>query len=923
MTDVLPFIVAGLTVGSVYALAASGLVLTFKTSGIFNFGHGALATVGVYVFYFMYEKADLPLVLCLFVSVLGVGVVLGLLMERLARSLSSVPVGLQAAATVGLILIAQAGARLTFGSAPLTFPRYLSQDTIQVAGVLVTHEQIITMAVALFTTLMLAVFFKKSRLGVAMRGVVDDPTLLAMTGTSPIAVRRGAWILGSVFVCLSGVLLAPSVNLDSMVLTLLVVQSFGAAAIGRFSNIPLTYLGGLGIGVVSALLTRYVSGTSEYLAGLSQSLPFIVLFVVLIVTPRSKLVDRHTHVRSPRAPWRAPGKVQLVGALVVLAVLVSGPLWVGVRLSSFTVALSYVLLFLSLGLLVKSSNQVSLAHIAFAATGCVAFSVARVEWGLPWIVSLLVAALVTVPIGAIIALPAIRLSGIYLALATFAFGLILEIMFYNSDLMFGPSTAGLPMPRPQVLGLDTDVGYYYLVLAVVAACTLLVVLLHRMRLGRLLRGLGESPVALEISGASVRLTKLIVFCLSSSMAAVAGALYGSTFNNVGGLSFQSFSSLTLLVLLLLMPGGEPWYAVIGAFFLVVLPTFLPGEETAADLLTLLFGVSIVASSLQQGRHPGLPVRLTTFLDRLGGRQQGALTTEHPAEEAATPADEVAALVPEQMSIDGQSVVAGLEVRDLKVRFGGHLAVDDVSLEAPMGRITGLIGPNGAGKTTTFNACSGLLRPNAGQILLKGEDISNRRAAVRARMGLGRTFQRMQLFDSMTVAENISLGGEAELAGGNFLTQILSKPGDQARLRTSARDAMRLCGISHLADARAGHLSSGQRRLVELARALAGSFDVLLLDEPSSGLDRAETEVFGGVLQRVVRERGTAILLVEHDMSLVMEICDYLYVLDFGQLVFRGTPAEVSASDIVRAAYLGSDEVEPPRSAVASVEGVHS
>ena len=919
MTDALPFIIAGLTVGSVYALAGSGLVLTFKTSGIFNFGHGALATVGVYVFYFMYVEQQLPLVLCLSVSVLVVGVVLGLLMERLARSLATAPVGLQVAATVGIVLIVQAGARLTFGSAPLFFPRYLPVGSVEVAGVSVTYEQIVPMAVALFATLALAVFFRWSRLGVAMRGVVDDPTLLAMTGTSPIAVRRVAWIVGSVFVCLSGVLLAPTVNLDSMVLTLLVMQSFGAAAIGRFSNIPLTYAGGLGIGVIAALITRYVSGTSEYLAGLSQSFPFIVLFVALMVMPRSKLVDRRTNLARPSQVWRAPGRVQLVGAGLMLVVLIAGPLLVGARLSSFTVALSYVVLFLSLGMLVKSSNQVSLAHVGFAATGCVAFSVVRVEWGLPWILSLVVAALITIPIGALIALPAIRLSGIHLALATFAFGLILEVMFYNSELMFGPSTAGLPMPRPESLGLDTDLGYYYLVLAVVAACTLFLVLLQRTRLGRLLRGLGESPVALETSGASVRITKLIVFCLSSGMAAVAGALYGSTFTNVGGLSFQSFSSLTLLVLLLLMPGAAPWYAVIGAFSLVALPTFLPGGETAHHVLTLLFGLAIIASSLQQGRHPRLPSRLTAFLDRVGGRSEQPWS-EFDAMEAATPPEEPLPAPPRHVA---EPVGVGLEVRGLKVRFGGHLAVNDVSLEAPMGRITGLIGPNGAGKTTTFNACSGLLRPTAGQIRLKGANISSRPPAARARLGLGRTFQRMQLFDSMTVAENVSLGREAGLAGGSFLAQLFSKPADRALLQVSTRDAMQLCGVNHLARAKAGDLSTGQRRLVELARALAGSFDVLLLDEPSSGLDRVETEAFGRVLQRVVRERGTAILLVEHDMSLVMDICEYIYVLDFGQLVFEGPPAEVSASDIVRAAYLGSDEVEPASAPAPAVEGARS
>jgi ABC-type branched-subunit amino acid transport system ATPase component len=263
------------------------------------------------------------------------------------------------------------------------------------------------------------------------------------------------------------------------------------------------------------------------------------------------------------------------------------------------------------------------------------------------------------------------------------------------------------------------------------------------------------------------------------------------------------------------------------------------------------------------------------------------------------------------------------VRHLSVRYGGHLAVDEVSLEAPLGRITGLIGPNGAGKTTTFNVCSGLIKPSSGHVLLEGEDISSRSPAARARKGLGRTFQRMQLFDTMTVSENVSLGREAGLAGAGVIAQVVARPGDRSALADATEDALRTCGISHLADVVAGKLSTGQRRMVELARALAGSFDVLLLDEPSSGLDRAETEQFGHVLQRVVDERGTGILLVEHDMSLVMDICDYLYVLDFGELIFEGTAAEVEASTAVRAAYLGSEEIEQAPLAEPVAEGVGS
>lgn len=249
---------------------------------------------------------------------------------------------------------------------------------------------------------------------------------------------------------------------------------------------------------------------------------------------------------------------------------------------------------------------------------------------------------------------------------------------------------------------------------------------------------------------------------------------------------------------------------------------------------------------------------------------------------------------------------GLTVEELQVRYGGHIAVHESNLVAPAGQITGLIGPNGAGKTTTFNACSGFLRPTTGRVLLDGRNITRLGPPARARLGLGRTFQRMELFDSLSVAENVGLGLESGLAGNNPLRQIFAGTGQRKRVRQAARDAMDLCGITELAERRPSNLSTGQRRLVELARAVAGGFRILLLDEPSSGLDVAETEQFGEVLRQLVADGRTGILLVEHDMALVMSITDYCYVLDFGKLIFEGTPGEVGASELVRASYLGSE-----------------
>ena len=236
----------------------------------------------------------------------------------------------------------------------------------------------------------------------------------------------------------------------------------------------------------------------------------------------------------------------------------------------------------------------------------------------------------------------------------------------------------------------------------------------------------------------------------------------------------------------------------------------------------------------------------------------------------------------------------------------------MSLTASVGRITGLIGPNGAGKTTLFNVASGLVRPAAGTLRLHGADMSALDPAGRARQGLGRTFQKMELFDSLTARENVSLGREAGQAGRRPW-RASGRDQDQSRNRgAAAEQAMALAGIADLADRPVAALSTGQRRLVELARCLAGQFDLLLLDEPSSGLDGVETERFGQVLTRVVAERGAGILLVEHDMALVMNICDYVHVLDFGIKIFEGSTAEVSSSDEVRAAYLGTDPAGLPQ-----------
>jgi ABC-type branched-subunit amino acid transport system ATPase component/branched-subunit amino acid ABC-type transport system permease component len=890
---VLPYIVIGLTSGAVYALAGLGLVLTYKTSGVFNFAHGAVAAVGAYVFYVLYVLNGWAWPLAAVVAILVAGPAMGLILELMARRIQTKSLALRVASTVGLLLVIVAAIQLIYGTETTReVPIFLGTGNVKLLGTEVQVAQIVTFLFAVVVTGALTAFFRFSRQGMAMRAVVDNPELLDVAGTSPTATRRLAWMIGVSLASASGVLFAPVLSLDPVQLTLLVVSAFGAAAIGAFTSLPLTLGGGLGIGVLASLCTKWF--TSGLLSGLPPSLPFVVLFVVLLVFPKRYLVGRSFTVPEVRGSWSAPGSLQLTGGAALLVVLVLVPGFAGIHLTDWTTFVAMSIVFMSLSLLVKTSGQVSLAHVSFTAVGACAFSHFVVGSGIPWFPALILCGLVAVPIGALLAIPAIRLGGLYLALATFGFGILLQGMFYTESYMFGSNGAGENMPFPAIA--NTAKSYYFLVLILAVCAAIFTVWLVRSRLGRLLRGAADSSIALQTSGTSVNVTRVLVFCISAFMAAIGGALVGVAQSTISADTYQPILSLTWFALIIIVIGGAPWNAVLAAAALFLIPSYVSGAQVTT-VLQLIFGCVAILYAVMPNSARGVPVGLQRLIDRTFGRIKVPLPRFG---RGAPPVADAAAVV---------SVPGGLQVEGLEVRFGGLVAVDKVTIDAPQGRVTGLIGPNGAGKTTTFNACTGLLKPSAGTVSIAGANVSRRGPDARARKGLGRTFQKMELFDSLTVRENVEAGAEGSLAGVNPLAHVFARPGQRASVRAGAQRAMELCDLAELADTPAASLSTGQRRLVELARCIAGPFGLLLLDEPSSGLDGAETARFGEILKRVVAERGVGILLVEHDMSLVLDICEQIYVLDFGEMIFHGTPGEIIASPIVRAAYLGDAEVE--------------
>jgi ABC-type branched-subunit amino acid transport system ATPase component/branched-subunit amino acid ABC-type transport system permease component len=907
--DLLPFIIAGLTLGSVYALAGVGLVLTYKTSGVFNFAHGAMATVSGYTFYSLNVEHGMPWLPAWIVSVFVVGPLLGLIMERIVRRLSSASLSLRIAATVGCLLIIQSLIVIFYGTVETrTVPQYLPVKSIHIGSTVLTSDRIIIFVIGVVATAALYIYFRVARTGIAMRAVVSDPDLLDISGTSPVTTRRTAWVIGATFASASGVLLVPFITLDATTLTFLVVAAFGAAAIGGFRSLPGTYAGGLAIGVAASLATMQF--TNGPLVGLPPSLPFLVLFVVLLVSPRRRLIDRAPAIPRATAAWTGPWQVQTAFGAALLIFLCFVPNIVGYHLSDWTQFLAITVLFLSLGLLVRTSGQVSLCHITFMAIGVSVFSHLAVDHRWPWGLALLTAGLFVVPIGALLAIPAIRLSGLYLALATFGFGLLVQYMFYSANYMFGSIGLGLtvPLPRLTALGLtQSDRSYYYLCLVIALAVTGLVIAINRSRLGRLLRALADSPTGLVTSGTSVNVTRVLVFCLSAFLAVIAGVLQAGAIGQATSDSYEPITSLLFFVLVVISLGGAPWYAMGAAIGVTLIPSYITNPNTT-NWLAVLFGLSAVIMAITLS-HTELSPRLRQAIDRLVGRDKSPATTQQVLQPVSTKAAV-------------ERVTPGyLQVEDLRVQFGGLVAVDCVTVHAPTGRITGLIGPNGAGKTTLFNACSGLITPSRGDVRLDDTRVSGLSPSARARRGLGRTFQQMELFDTLTVRENVALGYEASLAGPNAMGHFASSRPTQRRVQAATHDALRQCDLTELADRTAGSLSTGQRRLVEFARCLAGPFRILLLDEPSSGLDRVETARFGEIVRRVVEERGIGVVLVEHDMALVTDVCDFVYVLDFGKLVFEGTVTQVLHSPVVRAAYLGGSDVTAASASASDSESL--
>lgn len=575
MSAFLSFVIFGLFTGAAYAIAASGLVLTYSTTRIFNIGHGAIGMVLAFVYWDLGQRQDLPTWLALVLTLGVVGPVLGMLVYQLQlRGFADAPIAMTLVATLGVFVGLIGVAQVVWPPTPRIAPPFFESAGIQVSGVFVTWHQVTTVLLSGVVALGLYLLLNRSRTGAAMRAAVDNRDLLLLFGGRPQLISTLAFAISASLAGLAGILLTPDLGLDYYQLTFLVVNAYAAAMFGKLTNLPRTFVGALLLGVLQSLAVGYLP-SSDFSAGIRDAIPTLFLFAILVLLPQSPL--RVGQVRGLVSP-RVPSMRQSLGwgavLLVVLALLVTGLSRANVLLVGL--AMVYGLLMLSLLLLTGYAGYVSLCQLTFAGVGAVVYARSDVA-GVGAVVTAMV---VTAVVGALVALPVLRLTGLYLALATMAFGLLMDKLVFNTDLGFGDA-GGLTASRPTLGGLElvADGPFVFVTGVLFVALAVLLLAVRRARLGRILIAIRDSPAACSTLGLNMNWLRVAVFAASSGIAGLSGAMFAGLRGTISTDDFILFSSLPVVLVAFAWGITTVTGALAAATFLMFMPV-------AADLSPL-------------------------------------------------------------------------------------------------------------------------------------------------------------------------------------------------------------------------------------------------------------------------------------------------------------------------------------------------
>ncbi len=916
------YVFRGFIEGLTYGMVALGLVLIYKASGVVNFAQSQFGAFGALLMTLVSYKYGVPLGLAVPLA-LVTGAALGAVTELLVvRRLFSQPRLLLFVATLGvsqlIIFLGYQLPEIGNRGESVLYPEIIKFDRPWNVGPIdVRGDQLSVLVVVPLVCAVLGWLLTRTKFGLNVRAAADNPSAASLAGISVKKVSTQVWVLAGALSAISAVLFGPlsseqaSAAGNSLGPSLL-LKALAAGMVGRMKSFTLALVGGIGIGVIETIIKL---NTSSENTGSEYVFVFLLLLLLVLVRganakdeggwalPKLRSASRDL-ANLPAARWVTRIVIVLLGGAAILRGLTLDQ---GADFQRYTIVLIYMIVALSSTVLTGWAGQLSLGQFAFVGVGV--YATGYYGQQLPYPIAVLIGVVWGVGIAIVIGVPALRLKGLNLAIITLGFQLLCTFWLFNTARLNNGAGGTMRLEKRHVFGWDIvsdKAALYWITLVCLVAVAFMVTMFRRSGVGRSVVAVRDNENAAAAFTVSPVRAKLLSFAVSGGIAALAGGLYAAVFRSFTTQYIQPEESLRIVAIAVVGGVTSVVGALLGSFVVQGLPAIFEGQDEV-NLFASSIGMLVILMYFPGG--------LISIVQNLRDVLYGWIARR--AGYKAKP--KVARAVVSQLSSRPKEVKQGvqpLRTTDVTVRFFGRPATDHVSIIVNPGEVVGLIGTNGAGKTTFMNAVSGFL-PCTGTIEVFGEHVEDKPGYQRARLGIGRAFQNAKMFSALSARETVMVALEARSRSLLIPSMLYLPPSpmQERRKRKEADEIIDYLGLGRYADTLMAELSTGTRRIVELASLIALDSKLLLLDEPTAGVAQKETEAFGPLIRSIQQELGSSILIIEHDMPMVMSISDRIYCLEAGAVISEGTPLEVRNDPKVIASYLGTDERAINRSEV--------
>ena len=912
----------GVIVGMTYGALAVGLILVYRSSGVINFAHGAIGALGAAVLGIAVTQWGFPYWIAMVAAIAVSGATGAITEMTVIRRLRKAPPMMSVVATLGvaqflLLLTLSINNQVTAGR---TFPKPPFVPTFDVGALRVTSSFSAMLLLTPVFVGVLVVFLRRTWFGLAIRGVAENQESARLAGIFPGRMSSLSWALAGAVAGFTAVLLIPTRGFITPEFfgPGLLLRALVPALIARMYSLPWALAGGIAVGVVEQVVFW------NYSSGVADVALLVIVITTLLLNPQRPGRTEQKGSWTAVQPWRPlPDDLKriweirnlsfIVGSVGLLLLLALPLVMTNSAAIIMTAIMSFALVGLSIGVITGLGGQLSLGQFALAGVGAaVAFHVNSATGN--HLLAFLVAALAAGAVSVVVGLPALRIRGPMLAVTTLSFALAAQNWLFRQSWMLGDGVE----PDPVGIGglvLDTGKKYYIFSVVVFVAAFGVARNFWRTGLSRRLVALRDNESAARAFTIPPTPVMIQAFAFSGFLAGLGGAVFANSLSRITPATFSVGASINVVAMAVLGGIGIVAGSLIGALYIVGVPRFIPLDSAglAASAFGWLVLILYFPGGLVQLVRP-VRDRLVRWLARRRGLDENAIWEAGKDDAPGGNVRRTDREFSSRRTVHEQGTV--LSAADLHKRYGGLQAVKDVSLHVEAGEIVGLIGPNGAGKTTLFEILGGFTRANEGTVKFRDLDITAFKPESRARLGLIRSFQDAALFPTMTVVDAVKLALERKRPT-RFTGSLLGLRGEERHKHREASEVVQLMGLEPFQNRQIAELSTGTRRLTELACVVALAPVVLLLDEPSSGIAQSETEALGRLLLELRDELGITMIVIEHDVPLIMSIADRLIAMDTGRIIAEGTPDQIRVDPLVVESYLGGDPRAIHRSGTTS------